>query len=654
MNTPDTRPAALWALATAAVTIAPHMLYLPLWVSACCVALLGWLAVRCRSGSPASGRMLRLFILLLAAAIAGGIRLHFGYFLGKDPGVALLAVLLCMKLLEGSSTRDLRAAILLALFLQLGLFFNDQSLPVAALALGGALLAITTLIAIEDPDARPLPAMRSSGVLMLQALPFLLVLFLLFPRLPGPLWGLPADAHSGVTGLSDEMQPGSISQLTESGEIALRVEFAGEPPPPSQRYWRGPVLTDFDGRTWRARNAPLRDTPLYTPSGPRYDYIAIVEPHQRRWLLAMDFPGPVDRPRTRYAGDLQLLSDSPLGQRTRIALSAWPETPVGLNESPFVLRLATRLPEDSSPRTRALVERLTDGANTPREILDRVLGHLQLAGLTYTLSPPLLGSQPVDEFLFDTRRGFCEHFSSAFAVMMRIAGIPARVVTGYQGGAINRFDGSLVVRQSEAHAWVEVWLPESGWLRVDPTALAAPDRIEHGLSDSLPDGEARPFMMRSGFAIEMLRGMRDRWEALSNAWDRNIIGFDQQRQRNLLSRLGLEEADLRTLLLALVGAVSALVAALLVWALRRRPRGDALDRMWQRFCARMARRGLPRLPSEGPIDFAERIARESPANAASVRSIAHTYAQLRYGAVRADTPERTRELSHRIREFSPQ
>lgn len=654
MNTPDTRPAALWALATAAVTIAPHMLYLPLWVSACCVVLLGWHAVRCRQGAPASGRMLRLFILLLVAAIAGGIRLHFGYFLGKDPGIALLAVLLCMKLLEGSSTRDLRAAILLALFLQLGLFFNDQSLPVAALALGGALLAITTLIAIEDPAVRPLPAFRSSGVLMLQALPFLIVLFLLFPRLPGPLWGLPADAHSGVTGLSDEMQPGSIAQLTESGEIALRVEFAGEPPPPSQRYWRGPVLTDFDGRTWRARNAPLRDAPLYTPSGPRYDYVSIVEPHQRRWLLAMDFPGPVDRPRTRYAGDLQLLSDSPLGQRTRVALSAWPETPVGLNESPFVLRLATRLPEDSSPRTRALVEQLADGAGSPREVLDRVLAHLQLAGLTYTLSPPLLGNQPVDEFLFDTQRGFCEHFSSAFAVMMRIAGIPARVVTGYQGGTINRFDGSLVVRQSEAHAWVEVWLAGSGWLRVDPTALAAPDRIEYGLSDSLPDGETRPLIMRSGFAIETLRGMRDRWEALSNTWNRNIVGFDQQRQRNLLSRLGLDGTDLRTLLLTLVGTVSTLLAALLVWALRRRPRGDSLDRMWHRFCARMARRGLARLPSEGPIDFAERIAHESPANAADVRSIAHTYARLRYGAVSTQTAARIRELSHRIREFSPQ
>ena len=654
MNTPDTRPAALWALATAAVTIAPHMLYLPLWVSACCVVLLGWHAVRCRQGAPASGRMLRLFILLLAAAIAGGIRLHFGYFLGKDPGIALLAVLLCMKLLEGSSTRDLRAAILLALFLQLGLFFNDQSLPVAALALGGALLAITTLIAIEDPAARPLPALRSSGVLMLQALPFLIVLFLLFPRLPGPLWGLPADAHSGVTGLSDFMAPGSISQLIESDEIAFRAEFPGDLPPPYQRYWRGPVLSEFDGRIWSVRETLAGREPPYAPQGPRYDYVSTVEPHNQRLLLALDFPGAVAQSGVRHASDLRLLSDRPVTRRMRIALSAYPETSVGLTDPAFELANARQLPPQSSPRTRAVMAQLTAEVSDAQTIVDRALLFMRERDLTYTLSPPLLGDEPVDEFLFDSGRGFCEHFSSAFAVMMRAAGIPARIVTGYQGGTINRFDGTLVVRQSDAHAWVEVWIDGRGWLRVDPTALAAPDRIERGLSNSLPDGETRPIMMRSGFMAQAMRDMRDRWEAIANAWDINIIGFNQQRQRDLLSRLSLDGADLRTLLLVLVGTVLALLAALLAWAMRRRPRGDELDHLWQRFCARMARRGLARLPSEGPIDFAERIAHESPANAADVRSIAHTYARLRYGAVSTQTAARIRELSHRIREFSPQ
>lgn len=654
MQTPDTHRAGFWALATAGITLAPHTLHLPTWISACCVVLLLWQGLRLHARHGAPSRLLRLAMLLLATAIALGLRAHFGYFLGKEPGIALLAVLLCLKLLEGGSSRDVRAAILLAFFLQLGLFFDDQSLPVAALALCGMLCATATLLVLEDPAARPAQALRGSGVLMLQAVPFLLVLFVLFPRIPGPLWGLPADAHSGVTGLSNQMEPGSISQLTQSDEVALRVQFLGEAPPPAQRYWRGPVLSDFDGRTWRALTVPVFDAPPYTPQGPRYDYVSTLEAHKQRWLLALDFPGPVDRSGTRHAADLQLLSDRRIDQRTQVALSAWPETPVGLNESRAVLERARRVPANTSPRTREAMARITAGTDDPQVVLERALQFLRERELTYTLSPPLLGDQPVDEFLFDTRRGFCEHFSSAFAVMMRVAGIPARVVTGYQGGAFNRFDGALVVRQSDAHAWVEVWLDGRGWVRVDPTALAAPERIEHGLFDALPEGEARPFMMRSGFAVEMLRGLRDRWEAISSAWNRNVIGFDRDRQRGLLERLGLDGSDLRMLGLLLVGCVLTLMLALMAWVMRRRTPRDAVDRAWQAFCAKLARRGLARLPSEGPMDYADRIARELPASAAQVRRIAGLYARLRYGANRPDLPAQTREFTRIIRIFRPQ
>ena len=653
MTRPETRPAGAWALATAVVTLAPHALYLPLWISACCGLLLAWQARRLYAGTPPAGRLLRFGLLVVATAIALGLRQHFGYFFGKDPGVALLAALLCVKLLEGGSTRDVRAAILLALFLQLGLFFEDQSLPVAALALCGTLCACATLLTLEDPNARPTQALRTAGVLMLQAVPFLLVLFVLFPRIPGPLWGLPADAHSGVTGLSEQMQPGSISQLMESDEIALRAEFAGNPPPPAQRYWRGPVLTDFDGRAWRARSSPLQATPPYSTSGMRYDYVATIEPHRRRWLLALDYPGTTGQPGTRHAGDLQLLADRPLAQRTRVALSAFPETPVGTDESPVVLERARQLPPQSSPRTRAAMARLMDGTSDPEVKLERALMFLRERQLTYTLSPPLLGDQPVDEFLFDTRRGFCEHFSSAFAVMMRAVGIPARVVTGYQGGTVNRFDGTLVVRQSDAHAWVEVWLAERGWVRVDPTALAVPDRIELGLSGALPAGEARPFMLRSGFAADMLRGMRDRWEAVSSAWNSNIIGFDQQRQRSLLERLGLDRVDLRALGLLLVGCILVLTMILVGWMMRRRPAGDALDLAWQRFCRKLARAGVARLPSEGPLDYAERVARALPEHATRARCIASRYARLRYGPGGPDVAAQTRELARNIRTFRP-
>lgn len=653
MNHADTRPAALLALVTAVVTIAPHAAYVPLWVSLCCAALLAWQAVRAWRRHAPGGWAFRILILLLAAAIAGGVRLQFGYFFGKDPGIAMLAALLCLKLLEGRSARDLRVAVLLALFLQLGLFFNNQELPVAALTLLGVLLATGTMFLIEEPSAVPTRALRSSGVLMLQAIPFLLVLFVLFPRIP-QLWGLPADAQSARTGLSEEMAPGSIGELSLSDEIALRAQFDGEPPPPSQRYWRGPVLTEFDGLTWRAARTQFAPELPYQPQGRRYDYVATLEAHDRRWLLALDLPGAVERPNTRFTTDLQLRSDTVLRERTRLQLSAYPETPYGLAEDSATLRQALRIPEESSPRTRAMVAQLIANTSSDQQTLDLVTSFLMQSRLTYTLSPPVLGDQPVDEFLFDTRLGFCEHFSSAFVFMMRAAGVPARVVTGYLGGTINSFDGSMVVRQSDAHAWAEVWLDGRGWVRVDPTALAAPSRVEGGLSSALPAGDPRPLLMRDGRAVEWLRNMRDRWDALSNSWNRNVLAFDQEFQLELMARLGLKNADTRTLALVVLGAVLMLMGTLLAWAMLRRPSGDALDRQWRVFCAKLAQRGVARLPSEGPIDYAERAAQALPASAAAARDIAQRYARLRYGACGPDTPARTRELTQRIREFSPQ
>lgn len=648
------RRAAWWLLAAAAVTLAPHTLYMPSWISVACALLLLWQASLLWSNAPAASRLRRYLLLAVALAAVAGVRIEFGYFFGKAPGIALLAILMCLKLLEAASARDLRAAVLLAFFLQLGLFFDDQTLAVAAIALLGALLATATMLTIEDPALDPLRTLRTGGVLMLQALPFLVVLFVLFPRLPGPLWGLPADAYAAMTGLSDEMSPGSIAELGLSDKIALRAEFDGPPPPASQRYWRGPVLTQFDGRVWRMARTPSLSGPAYTPSGPGYAYILTLEPHNQRWILALDFPGDIlSRSSIRHSGDYQLVSDAPVRARMQFDLNAWPESSVGIDESRSVLDTATRLPEDASPRTRALVEELVADARSPPEVLDLVIAYFRASELVYTLSPPLLEDHPVDEFLFDARRGFCEHFTSAFVFMMRAAGVPARVVTGYQGGAINSVDGSVVVRQSDAHAWAEIWLAERGWVRVDPTALAAPSRIERGMSAAIPAGDPRTLLMREGAALDWLRGMRDRWEALSNAWNRNVLGFDQGYQQRLLSRFGLEKPDWRSISVVLGLALSLLMLALITWAVFRRADGDALDRIWRRFSAKLAHHGLARLQSEGPIDYADRVARALPAHAAEVHDIAATYARLRYGAASPASADLTRQLAQRIREFSP-
>lgn len=637
------RDQGLWLLGAAALTLLPHLAWLPVWTSVLCGALLAWRALLLfeQRRPPWSSA-----VLVLGIAAAAGVRYSFGHVFGKDPGVALLAILLCLKLLETASTRDIRAGVLLCFFLQLAVFLEDQSLPVAALALCATLASVTALNALADPTAGNRERLRTGALLLAHALPFMVVVFVLFPRLPGPLWGLPADAYSGLTGLSDTMSPGSISNLGESGAIAFRAEFDGEPPPPTQRYWRGPVLTAFDGRTWRAGRTLESSSPFYAPTGPRLDYRMTLEPHNRRWLLALDFPAD-GLQGVLHASDYQALSAQPVRTRTRFELAAHPQSTVGADERRQTLAAALTLPAGYNPRTLALGAELAAGAASDEAVLQRALARLRDAGLIYTLRPPALGRHTVDEFLFDTRRGFCEHFSAAFTVLMRAAGVPARVVTGYQGGEINPIDGTLVVRQSDAHAWTEVWLAGRGWVRVDPTALAAPGRIESGIAAALPDGEARPLMMRA--SLDWLRTLRHRWEAASNAWNQQVLGYNPERQRELLSRLGLERSDVMTMVGALAGLSALVLAGLYVWAMRRTRSRDPLQRTWERFCSRMARSGLGRDPWEGPLAYGERLAAALPEQAEGLRAACATYARLRYGPTARD--DGVRELKKLLNEI---
>lgn len=637
---PPRRDVAYWLLAGTAITLAPHTLHLPPWISAVCALLLAW-RVYALHQPRAQARAWLLLPLAIAAGVA--IRAQFGHFFGQEPGVALLALLLCLKLMELRSARDVRAAVLLCFFLQLGLFFDDETLPVAALALLGTLVAVGCLLAIEDGRGTLRARLRQAALLIGQSLPLMVVLFVLFPRIPAPLWGLPADANSGISGLSEAMSPGSISRLGLSEEIAFRVEFPGATPAPDLRYWRGPVLTEFDGRSWQSGPRKVSTEPAYAPSGARIDYRLTLEPHGRRWLLALDFAA-AGLPRVRYTGDYQLLATAAVLSRVQMELAAYPATRVGLDETPATLTAALRLPAVGNPRSRELARRLADGAAGPAQILQRTLEHLRSGDYIYTLEPPLLGQESVDEFLFDSRQGFCEHFSSAFVFLMRAAGVPARVVTGYQGGESNPFDGTLIVRQSNAHAWAEVWLAGRGWVRVDPTAEVAPRRIAGDLAAALPAGEARPLLMRAQF--DWLRQVRLRWEAVSHAWDRWVLGYNSEQQNAFLRSLGFEGTNWLTLagLIALCGVT--LFGVLFAWAQVQQARRDPLDRAWDRFCEKLARDGLPRCGWEGPLDYGNRIAAARPAHANALKTITRRYADLRYGRTAAD--DQIRSLARTI------
>jgi len=634
-----------WLLACASLSLAPHASHLPLSLIGVCALLLGWRGLLAYQGKPLPHRFL---LFALAASLLALVAVEFQRFFGKEPGIALLAGLLSIKLLETNSVRDARTVILLSFFMQMGLFLYQQNMGVAALALAGSVATVAALLALEGraeaPRARSLAAAR----LVVQGLPLMAVLFVLFPRIQGPLWGLPADAYTHRTGLSDSMAPGDVARVSESAAIAFRARFEGDPPPPAERYWRGPVLSDYDGRTWRQGRRSVAEAPAYRSQGTAYTYTLTLEPHNHRWLLALDFPAAA--PGLRYSSDFQLLAQAPLHARLRVDLVSHPGTLVGLDESDAVLQQALYLPPGSNPRTRALGARLRTEARASSDIPALAIAHFRASKLAYTLDPLPFGRDDVDSFLFDTRQGFCEHFAAAFVVTLRAAGVPARVVTGYQGGEINAVDGSFVVRQSDAHAWTEVWLAGKGWQRIDPTAASAPRRIDSGLAGALPGMDRLPLLVRSD--LPWLRTLRDNLEAIDNRWNQWVLGYNPARQQALLSALGLARTDWTTLI-ALMAAAGAVVAALLAaWALRSRSPADAIDHDWTRFCQRLAAIGLPRETWEGPLDYARRVGSRRPDLSPAVTAIATDYAGLRYGPAGNDTVA-SRRFHQSIKNFRP-
>ncbi|MBK7849393.1 MAG: DUF3488 domain-containing protein [Zoogloea sp.] len=392
-----------WLLACATLSLAPHASHLPLSLIGVCGLLLGWRVVLLNQGNRLPHRVL---LFALAVSLVALVAVEFQRLFGKEPGIALLAGLLIIKLLETHDVRDARTVILLSFFMQMGLFLYQQTMGVAALALAGSVSTVAALLSLEGRAEPPRARGMAAARLVLQGLPLMLVLFVLFPRIQGPLWGLPADAYTHRTGLSDSMSPGDVARISESGAIAFRARFEGDPPPPAERYWRGPVLSEFDGRTWRQTRGSVTEAPSYRSQGTAYTYTLTLEPHNHRWLLALDFPAAA--PGLRYSSDFQLLAQAPVHTRIRVDLVSHPGTQVGLDESDAVLRQALYLPPESNPRTRALGTRLRAEARTSGEIPALVIAHFQAIKLAYTLDPLPLGRDDVDSFLFETRQGFCE------------------------------------------------------------------------------------------------------------------------------------------------------------------------------------------------------------------------------------------------------
>lgn len=621
---PLARSQELWLLASVLLTLIPDVEHVPAWLTAAATVGILWRTAIWWRRAELPPRWLLSF---LVAAGSVGVFLTYRHFFGKDPGIALLILFLTLKLLEMRRVRDGLATVFLCYFLLLTHFLNEQGMNVAGLTLAAVVVVTAALASLGHAGQSVTACLRLSVLMLAQATPFMLVLFLLFPRVQGPLWGMPADAYSGMSGLSDTMSPGSISNLSLSGEIAFRVRFEDEVPPKYLLYWRGPVLRLFDGRTWRAGAQQEKVSPSATAAGETLRYAVTLEPHNKHWLFALDIPA-VPPPNAIVSREFQVLSKTPVRSRLRYEMQSWSDFTPGLEESETSLRSYLAL-SANNPRTRALAEQWRREGGQDEAVIHRMLEHFRRENFFYTLTPPLLGENSIDQFLFETRRGFCEHYASAFVFAMRAAGIPARVVTGYQGGERNPVDGYLIVRQSDAHAWAEAWLEGKGWVRFDPTAAVAPSRIEAGLASAVPAGEPLPFLVRSD--LSWLRQLRFRWEAVTNTWNQWVLGYDSMRQREVLSRLGMREPDWKAMTAAMAVLCGILLLGLTIWALHKRVRLDPTVQAWNRLSRKLNVIGLARKDWEGPADYTQRVTQARPELQQSLSAISTLYIGLRYG-----------------------
>ena len=626
-----------------AIVIAPHALRAPWWLTALTAALIGW-----RAAALAHPRLLPSTWLLLTIAAAGmlGVWLEYRAIFGRTSGIMLLVMFGGLKMLESRNQRDAAAVVFLTWFLAITNFLYTQSIPTALGMLAAVATSVTALVGLAAPRRAPRANLRTAALLVGQAVPAALVLFLLFPRVQGPLWGLPQDAYSAISGLSESMAPGNLSQLTLSDAIAFRVDFKEDLPPRRTLYWRGPVLWDFDGRTWRVGSPSLADLPE-PRNGVRVEYSVLLEPHNRNWLFALESAALLP-PRSRYLDDGQIVALAPIRSRMRYEMVSRTEADPVAQEDPRNLDRALRLPAGFNPRAVALARGWRASSGGDAQVLARAIEHFRLERLQYTTEPRLLGRDSVDEFLFDSREGFCEHFSSAFVFLMRAAGVPARVVVGYQGGDLNPVDGRFTVRQADAHAWTEVYLVDRGWIRVDPTVLAVPRRLDEGLARSVAAAGALPLIMRPD--MEWLRSLRYNWEALTHQWNLLVLGYNPERQRELMSWLGMHDADWLELASTLLAALGGIVLLLFAWMLRRLARPDPVQKAWVQFCRKLGARGVARAPHEGPRDYAERAARSLPSVSDSIQRIAALYIALRYGKSTPD--ESVVQLRRMVKELS--
>jgi len=634
-----------WLLAALVFAFIPHVDRLPWWLNGVLCVMLLWRLPAIEQRLPVANSLMK--VLLLLAGIAG-LKSTYNVLFGPEAGVSFLIFCVALKLIETNDERDSYVLLTLSFFVLATSFLFSKSLFITVYA-GFALLIITSAYVSFNQSISSKHALKTSVVLLGQALPLMLILFVFFPRLP-PLWTLKMTEGSGKTGMSDNMSPGDLAKLSQSSELAFRVEFKdNKVPPKALLYWRGLTLSRFDGKTWRTSNSPwLNDyaltawsqqpLPQWTEMQIRIkeksqiQYKVILEPTDTTWLYALSVPYSNDKG-VGLTRDFRLISSTPVFQRFTYnafrfdAVALDPELPEWLRQDNL------KLPSTGNPTARKMAQQWHTFYGSDEKYITAVLRWFTKNQFYYTLEPPPLGNNRIDEFLFQTRRGFCEHYASSFTFLLRAAGIPARVVIGYQGGELSPTGDSWQVRQMDAHAWVEAWLPQKGWIKLDPTAAIAPERIERGMSDMAQDqavwGDSAFSAMKYG-NYKLLGQLRNMADYLNYRWQRDVLGYDSGNQEEFLLKL-LGDTQVWKRLAVMFGALVAIAGLLAAWTiLKDRKKTHPADKVILKLSKQLSIRGLSRRQGEGVIAYLQRLQQQQPQWDKSLLLLQESYSAVRY------------------------
>lgn len=630
----------------------PHLGNAPIVITFYVVAILLWFTLHTLGVTPLPGKLIRFIMILLSLFL---LAISYGTVFSQKASLSLLAIMVSLKLLEVQNEQDRRNIFLvlfLGYFILISHFLHSQDILLGLFALVNTVILTLMLSAFNRKPQTALALKKNLYLiarLFVKALPIAILLFLFFPRIPGPLWSLPNEGQSGRTGLSDKMYPGSVTQLVDSNEIAFRIDFAKSIPTADKLYWRGPVLSKTDGFLWSTRKQKKLSLPFSQVvkkekenKNNTFSYTITLEPHAQKWLFALEMPFKIQGDTINgfyFNNDLQLLNKSNIHQLTQYHATSMTQfvlNTVTANE----LQLSLEFPIRSNPKTYQLGQQWQATFNEPQQIVLAALNHFKDNPFYYTKQPDSMTANPSDQFLFDTQRGFCEHYASSFVLLMRAANIPARVITGYQGIEKNNIGNYYLVRQSNAHAWAEVWIEDKGWLRVDPTAMIPANRIEPDIfqtnlerlsfsSLNLPDLSKLSAQQKTAL-YRFYQQIQQSIDNIKHSWNNWILGYDKTKQGLLLTLLGLS-ANWQNLIFLLIGGLLLIACVFqLISLYQRYQKRDKIYYYYVSFIKKLNKSGLPVTLSDGPEAIKKQACKQFPQQCVLIKFIISHYIQIRY------------------------